>query len=83
MPHPESAEARSVSFTRPHRTDYIATAEHRQSRLARAHRWQARGKLRVTVNPVYPLAQAAAAHRDLEAHRTQRKLLLSTAPKRP
>jgi NADPH2:quinone reductase len=34
------------------------------------------GKLKVRIEREYPLAEAAAAHRDLEARKTSGKLLL-------
>jgi NADPH2:quinone reductase len=38
--------------------------------------WTLSGKLKQRIHRVYPLADAAAAHRDLEARRTAGKLLL-------
>jgi NADPH2:quinone reductase len=72
----ELAEAGSVFFTRPHLADYIATPEElawRATDLFAA--WRA-GKLVVTVDREFPLAEAAAAHRYLESRGTKGKLLL-------
>lgn len=38
--------------------------------------WVARGELTLRIGHVYPLAEAAQAHRDLEARGTTGKLLL-------
>ena len=38
--------------------------------------WIARGKLKVRIGHEYPLAEAAQAHRDLEARKTTGKVLL-------
>jgi NADPH2:quinone reductase len=72
----ELGEAGSVFFTRPHLADYIATAEELNGRAADLFAaWRA-GKLVVTVEREYPLAEASAAHRYLEAGKTKGKLLL-------
>jgi NADPH2:quinone reductase len=42
-------------------------------------RWIAEGKLKVRVDKVYPLAEAAQAHRDIEGRKTTGKLLLRIA----
>jgi NADPH2:quinone reductase len=39
--------------------------------------WVASGKLKVRIDRTYPLADAAAAHRDLESRRTAGKLILT------
>jgi NADPH:quinone reductase len=73
----ELGEAGSVFFTRPHLADYIATPEELNWRAADLFAaWRAE-KLVVTVEREFPLAEAAAAHRYLEAGRTAGKLLLS------
>lgn len=74
------AEAGSVFFTRPHLAGYIATVEEMQSRAQDLSRWHAGGEVQVTVDQVYPLAEAAAANSYFEAGRTQGKLLLPTGP---
>jgi NADPH2:quinone reductase len=72
----ELAEAGSVFFTRPHLADYIATAEEMQQRADALFRWYLAGQLKVAIDREFPLAEAAAAHRHLEAGRTRGKLLL-------
>jgi NADPH2:quinone reductase len=72
----ELAEAGSVFFTRPHLADYIATQEELRTRAADLFAaWRA-GSLAVAIDRELPLAQAAEAHRYLEAGRTRGKLLL-------
>jgi NADPH:quinone reductase len=72
----ELGEAGSVFFTRPHLADYIATAEELGGRAADLFAAWRTGKLVVTVDSEYPLAEAADAHRYLEAGKTKGKLLL-------
>ncbi len=72
----ELGEAGSVFFTRPHLADYIATAEELNGRAADLFAAWRTGKLVVTVEREYQLAEAADAHRHLEAGKTRGKLLL-------
>ena len=72
----ELGEAGSVFFTRPHLADYIASAEELGARAADLFAAWRTGKLVVTVDREYPLAEAADAHRYLEAGKTKGKLLL-------
>jgi NADPH2:quinone reductase len=41
--------------------------------------WIGQGKLKLHIHKVYPLADAAQAHRDLESRKTTGKLLLSVS----
>ena len=66
----------SLFLTRPGLNQYIATREELVSRADDLFAWLAAGKLKITVDRVRPLAEAAEAHRDLEARRTTGKLLL-------
>jgi NADPH2:quinone reductase len=70
------AEAGSVFFTRPHLADYIATPEERRARAGELFRLTRDGKLKVTIDTAFPLAEAAEAHRTIEAGLTKGKLLL-------
>jgi NADPH2:quinone reductase len=72
----ELAEAGSVFFTRPHLADYLATREEVQVRADDLFGHYAGGRLTVTIDRVYPLAEAGAAHRQLEGRGTRGKLLL-------
>jgi NADPH2:quinone reductase len=66
----------SLFLTRPGLNQYIATRDELVGRAADLFSWFAAGKLAVTIDRVYPLAEAAAAHEALEARRTAGKLLL-------
>jgi NADPH2:quinone reductase len=65
----------SLYLTRPALGDYSAAAEFR-SRTDDLFRWLAAGELKVRVGAVFPLSEAAAAHRALEGRRTTGKVLL-------
>jgi len=68
--------AGSVFFTRPTLTHFVADADELRQRVADVFGWVADGTLSVRVGGRYPLAEVAAAHRDLESRRTTGKLLL-------
>lgn len=72
----ELGEAGSVFFTRPHLADYLQTAEEIDSRAAELFAAHAAGKLGVAIDREFPLAEAAEAHRYIEAGNTKGKLLL-------
>ena len=72
----ELGEAGSVFFTRPHLADYIASPEELAWRAGDLFAAWREGKLVVTVDREFPLAEAGAAHRYLEARNTKGKLLL-------
>jgi NADPH:quinone reductase len=72
----ELGEAGSVFFTRPHLADYTATAAEIGARANDLFAWFAAGRLDVTIDRVFPLADAAEAHRYIEAGKTRGKLLL-------
>lgn len=71
----ELAEAGSVFFTRPHLADYMQPHEV-GSRARALFALAASGRLKVTIDRTYPLAELAAAHRALEARQTRGKLLV-------
>lgn len=56
--------------------DHIHTPELFRARTGRLFDWIAEGKLKVRIGGVYPLAEAARAHADMESRRTTGKLLL-------
>jgi NADPH2:quinone reductase len=66
----------SLFLTRPGLNQYIATREELLARAADLFAWLASGKLKLRIDKVLPLAQAADAHRDLEGRRSAGKLLL-------
>ena len=66
----------SLFLTRPSLGAYIATAQELQQRADAVFDMVATGKLRLRVEHIYPLKDAAQAHRDLEGRKTTGKLLL-------
>ena len=72
----ELAEAGSVFLTRPHMQHYVSTPEEYARRANDILRWVGEGRLKVAIHHIYPLAEAAEAHRALAARSTRGKLLL-------
>ncbi len=68
----------SLYVTRPTMGNYVTTHEELQERAGAVLGWVKEGKLKVRKEHVYPLAEAALAHRDLEGRKTTGKLLLMT-----
>ena len=66
----------SLYVTRPTLRDYVATREVLEQRARDVFRWVAEGSLKLRIAHTYPLAEAAQAHRELEARATTGKLLL-------
>ncbi len=66
----------SLYVTRPTLKDYVATREDLEQRAGDVFRWVAEGALKLRIAHTYPLAEAAQAHRDLEARKTTGKVLL-------
>jgi NADPH2:quinone reductase len=66
----------SLYVTRPTLKDYIATRADLEQRAGDILTSIAEGALTLRAEHTYPLAQAAQAHRDLEARRTTGKVLL-------
>jgi len=66
----------SLFLTRPTLAAYIATREELEWRSGDILRWVAEKKLVLRTERVYPLAEAAQAHRDLEGRKTSGKLVL-------
>jgi NADPH:quinone reductase len=73
----ELAEAGSVYFTRPHLADYMRDAIEIRSRAQDLFGALTGGSLRVTIDRVFALREAALAHRRLEARESRGKLLLA------
>jgi NADPH2:quinone reductase len=67
----------SLLLTRPSLAHHVATREELLWRAGDVLNWVAGGKLKLRIDRTYPLAEAAAAHRDLEGRRTAGKLLLT------
>jgi NADPH2:quinone reductase len=66
----------SLFLTRPTLTHYAASREEVQWRATDLFNWQKSGELKLRCDFVFPLADAAKAHRELEARRTTGKVLL-------
>ncbi len=66
----------SLFITRPTLAHYTATREELEWRASDVLGSIARGELKLRIHKVYPLAEAAQAHRDLEGRKTTGKLLL-------
>src|ERR1017187_10520196 len=66
----------SLYVTRPTLKDYTATRQELVQRAGDVLGWVADGTLKLRLEHSYPLADAAQAHRDLEARKTTGKVLL-------
>jgi NADPH2:quinone reductase len=71
----------SLFITRPTLAHYTATREELEWRANDVLQSIARGELELRIHRVYPLAEAAQAHRDLEGRKTTGKLLLKPNPR--
>jgi NADPH2:quinone reductase len=67
----------SLFLTRPSLGHHVLTREELLWRAGDVLNWIDSGKLRLRIDRAYPLAGAAAAHRDLESRKTAGKLLLT------
>jgi NADPH2:quinone reductase len=67
----------SLFLTRPSLGHYALTREELLWRARDVLGWISQGKLKLRIHHIYPLAEAAQAHRDLESRRTAGKLLLA------
>lgn len=72
----ELAKRHSLYVTRPILFDFIDTRDRLLEAAAELFGLVAAGVLRVDINQRYPLADAAAAHRDLEARKTTGSTIL-------
>lgn len=70
------AENGSLFITRPHLWDYTYDADEITRRGQDLFGWAASGELAVTIDRTFPLAEAADAHKYLQAGKTKGKLLL-------
>jgi NADPH:quinone reductase len=67
----------SLFLTRPTLNHYTANRKELDWRAGDIFRWIADGSLNLRIEHTYPLAEAAQAHRDLEARKTTGKVLLA------
>jgi len=70
----------SLFLTRPSLAHYLAGREELLWRAGDVLRYVASAVIKVRIARVYPLADAAAAHKDLESRKTAGKLLLQVRP---
>jgi NADPH2:quinone reductase len=66
----------SLFLTRPGLGDYTATREELEQRAGDVLGWVKSGELKLRVEHVFPLSEAAEAHRQLESRATTGKVLL-------
>ncbi|MGH9596092.1 MAG: zinc-binding dehydrogenase, partial [Edaphobacter sp.] len=66
----------SLYVTRPTMKDYVVTTADLEARAKDVFDGIANGTLKLRLEHIYPLADAAHAHRDLESRKTSGKLLL-------
>jgi NADPH:quinone reductase len=69
----------SLYVTRPTLATYIASRDDLEWRSSDLFRWIGEGQLKINIDKIYPLAEAAQAHRDLEGRKTTGKLLLKVS----
>ena len=69
----------SLFLTRPSLAHHLLTRQELEWRAGDVLKWMTEGKLKLRIDRTYPLAEAAAAHRDLEGRHTAGKLLLTVA----
>jgi NADPH:quinone reductase len=76
--NPQILNARgSLFLTRPSLGFYVATRDELLERAGDVLGWLTAGELKLRVDEVFPLADAAEAHRKLESRATSGKLLLT------
>jgi NADPH2:quinone reductase len=66
----------SLFLTRPSISHYMANRHEFQVRTGDIFDWMTSGKLQVRIDQKFPLAEAAEAHRYIEARQTKGKVLL-------
>jgi NADPH2:quinone reductase len=67
---------KSLFLTRPTLGHYVADSASLQRRAGEVLQWVAGGRLKLRIGATFPLAEAAEAHRQLQARTTTGKLLL-------
>jgi len=74
---PLTLNAGSLFLTRPSLGHYIQPPDELRWRVGEVFDLAARGRLTIRMSGTFPLAEAARAHRELEARKTKGKLLLT------
>jgi NADPH2:quinone reductase len=69
----------SLFLTRPSLAHHVLTRQELEWRAGDVLNWIVEGKLKLRIDRTYPLADVAAAHRDLEGRHTAGKLLLTVS----
>jgi NADPH:quinone reductase len=69
----------SLFLTRPSLAHHLLTRQELEWRAGDVLNWIDEGKLKIRIDRTYPLADAAAAHRDLEGRHTAGKVLLTVS----
>jgi NADPH2:quinone reductase len=69
----------SLFLTRPSLAHHLLTRQELLWRAGDLFAWLESGKLKLRIDHTYPLADAAAAHRDLESRKTSGKLVLTVS----
>src|SRR5262249_37936194 len=69
----------SLFLTRPSLAHHLLTRDELLQRAGAGLDWLATARLKLRIARVYPLADAAQAHRDLESRATSGKLLLAVS----
>ena len=73
---PRTLGSGSLFLTRPGLGDYTTTREELEMRSGDVLGWVKSGELKLRIEHVFPLAEAAEAHRQLEGRATTGKVLL-------
>ena len=77
--NPVELLARNITLSGFHLNDYMVDAEAQQMALRKLYEWVGSGELQFHVRHVYPLEEAAQAHRDISDRRTLGKVILQVA----
>jgi len=77
--NPVELLAKNLTLSGFHLNDYMVDAEAQQMALRKLYEWVGSGELTFHVRHVYPLDEAAQAHRDISDRRTLGKVVLQVA----
>ena len=71
-----SLAPKSAFMTRPKLSDYVATPDELKQRASEVFEWVRQGKLKVSIDKIFPLEDAQASHLYIESGKTKGKLVL-------